>query len=217
MSDSVLHLRLMSGGRTKREESRDYYVTLRVQSGRMKAAMVQMGIRTAKELSDRSGVAKETVGQLLNFRMDPRKKRTGEWRDVTLRICRVLGMEPEHMFPSHLQYEVLTNRIEAYAEQAQLMGLENAWCPRELSVVEERDRRRTISDVLATIPPRHRRCIEGRFLEGKTLVQVGAELGVSRGRAQQIEEMALRMLRHPWRSERLARVCNFDVYDGATA
>ena len=65
-----------------------------------------------------------------------------------------------------------------------------------------------LRDVLSTLTDRERRVIELRYglLDGRTrtLEEVGAEFHVTRERIRQIEAKALRKLRHPSRSRRLA-------------
>jgi RNA polymerase primary sigma factor len=67
--------------------------------------------------------------------------------------------------------------------------------------------REQIEDVLGELTPRERRALQLRFgLEDgrrRTLEEVGAELGVTRERARQIEAEALRKLRHPKLSRKL--------------
>jgi RNA polymerase primary sigma factor len=64
-----------------------------------------------------------------------------------------------------------------------------------------------IRDCLMTLTPRERTVIERRFGlsddQEQTLTAIGREIGVTRERIRQIEESALRKLRHPSRSKRL--------------
>ena len=60
-----------------------------------------------------------------------------------------------------------------------------------------------LREVLEILPPRERRVLELRFLEGLTQQEVGERLGVSRQRVDQIEKRALRRLRHPAVTRRL--------------
>ncbi|MBI2755095.1 MAG: sigma-70 family RNA polymerase sigma factor [Chloroflexi bacterium] len=63
-----------------------------------------------------------------------------------------------------------------------------------------------IQDTLLTLTPRERRVIERRFgLVGNegTLTEIGREIGVTRERIRQIENKALRKLRHPSRAKHL--------------
>ena len=67
--------------------------------------------------------------------------------------------------------------------------------------------REQIDDVLGELTVRERRALELRFGLGdgrrRTLEEVGADLGVTRERARQIEAEALRKLRHPKLSRKL--------------
>ena len=63
-----------------------------------------------------------------------------------------------------------------------------------------------LTGLLDTLPPREARVIRLRFgFDGRphTLDEVGQKFGVTRERARQIQEQALRRLRHPRRSRRL--------------
>jgi RNA polymerase sigma factor (sigma-70 family) len=58
-----------------------------------------------------------------------------------------------------------------------------------------------ISQVLLTLTPREERVIRERFLNNKTLEEIGQTFSVTRNRIRQIEAKALRKLKHPLRSE----------------
>jgi RNA polymerase primary sigma factor len=74
-------------------------------------------------------------------------------------------------------------------------------------VAEQRLLADQIRDTLQTLSPRERRVIERRFGLGDdnddTLTAIGREIGVTRERIRQIENTALRKLRHPSRAKRL--------------
>ena len=67
--------------------------------------------------------------------------------------------------------------------------------------------REQLSTALDSLTPRERRVIEMRFgldsQSGRTLGEIGAELGLTKERIRQIEGEALRKLRHPSRSRKL--------------
>ena len=69
-----------------------------------------------------------------------------------------------------------------------------------------------MEDMLDTLAPRERRVIQLRFglIDGqqRTLEEVGRRFGVTRERVRQIEAKALRKLRHPARSAKLADYLN---------
>jgi RNA polymerase sigma factor (sigma-70 family) len=50
-----------------------------------------------------------------------------------------------------------------------------------------------VGEILADLPPRHRRILELRFLEGASVREAAAELGVSVGNAKVLQHRALRL------------------------
>jgi RNA polymerase sigma factor (sigma-70 family) len=187
--------------------SKDYYATLRIQQGRLKAAMQELGIETAAELSRRSGVTQGYIGQMLNFRLSPRAD-NGEWRAATLAICKALGSEPSELFPEHLDHEVATNRITSFVEHAQLSGGETL----QLGPVDEcqqAEMEQTLDEVLGALTDRERSVFKARYGEGKTLEEAGRDQSISAERARQIAAKALRKLRLPSRLKKLEGVCAF--------
>ncbi len=58
---------------------------------------------------------------------------------------------------------------------------------------------------LKTLPPRQEDVLRRRFFQGQTLEQIGDHYGINGERIRQIENQALRKLRHPSRYERIAR------------
>ena len=186
---------------------KDYYATLRIQQGRLKAAMQELGIATAADLSRRSGATQGDIGNLLNFRESPRAK-NGKWRAVTLAICKALGSEPSELFPEHLDYEIPTNRIASFVEHAQLSGTETL----QLGPGEEcqqAEMEQTLDEVLGTLTDRERDVLKARFWEGKTLDEIGDEQGVRGSTIRMLEAKALCKLRRPTRLEKLEGVCAF--------
>lgn len=82
---------------------------------------------------------------------------------------------------------------------------ESSDAPQEVSLRNEM--RDAIMEVLSTLDPKEAKVIAMRFglLDGReyTLEEVGEALGVTRERARQIENRAIRRLRHPSRSQKL--------------
>jgi len=191
------------------KDMNDYYATLRIQQGRLKAAMESLGIQSVSELSRRSGISAGWIGMLYNFRLSPRAY-TGKWRKATLAICEALGSEPDDVFPEHLQHEIPTNRISAFVEHAQLTGHSTLQLgPRE--ECEHAEMEQTVDEVLSTITDKERGILKARFWEGKTLEQIGKEQGKTRERIRLIEAKALRKMRHPTRLQKLNDVASFET------
>lgn len=184
---------------------KDYYATLKIQQGRLKTAMREMGIKTVAELSRRSGISQHVISGLLNFRTSPRCDYGREWRTATLAICKTLGYEANDLFPDHLDHEIPTNQITAFVEHAQLSGRG----PLQLGPCEEYERKdieQTLNDVLETLNDREQDILKARFWDNKTLEEIARDFNVTRTRIAQIEAKAIRKLGHPVRRHILEEI-----------
>jgi RNA polymerase primary sigma factor len=85
--------------------------------------------------------------------------------------------------------------------------VEDKRLPQPAEVAMDRALEEELRNQLASLPARERRVVELRFglVDGhsRTLEEVGWEFGVTRERIRQIENKALRKLRHPKRSRKL--------------
>ena len=181
---------------------KDFYATLKIQQGRIRRAMLELGIKNAAELARQSGLSQCEIGRLLNFKTSPKRKKNGEWRVSVLKIFKALSSMPEELFPEHLDYEILTNEISDFVEHAQLSGTtQKQLCPSE--ECEQTELCDTIDEVLDTLQERERDVLKARIWEGKSLTEVGDMFGVSCQMVQYIEAKALRKLRHPDRLSKL--------------
>jgi RNA polymerase primary sigma factor len=85
--------------------------------------------------------------------------------------------------------------------------IEDETIPRPVDAAAQMLLREEIQRELGALTDRERQVLEMRFGlkdgQGRTLEEVGVELGVTRERIRQIEAKALRKLRHPHRSKRL--------------
>ena len=185
----------------------DYFATLKIQQGRLKAAMLQLGITSAMELARKATVHPNDVYNLLNLRRSP--KCSEGWRPAVLAICKVLGAEPDDIFPEHLHHELPTNRIGSFVERDQLSGLSAPHLsPAEQCMQSEASN--TMLSVLDTLAPTEKTVLHSRFYRNLSLEATGAITGHSRERVRQIEAKALRKLRHPSRLSVLDHIANFN-------
>jgi RNA polymerase sigma factor (sigma-70 family) len=186
---------------------KDYYATLKIQQGRLKAAMQSAGIKTASELARKSGTNNHLIGKLLNFKMSPVTSK-GKWRQTTVKICQVLGEEPDSLFPEHLRHEIPTNQISSFVEHAQLAG-SNVQQLNPAQEYEHVETEQIIDEVLDTLSEREKSILKARFWDDKSQDQIGKEYNITGAAIQRAEVLALRKLRHPTRLERLKEVCAF--------
>ena len=180
----------------------DFYAVMKIQQGRLKRAMREMGFNSSAELARAAGVSYAEIGNLLNFKVpthySPKINNTpkrGQWRDSIIRICRVLGYEPNELFPEHLDRVVPTNCIETFSDMNQLSG---SCETRQLMPCEEAERSEVetvVSDALGKLPEREREAVVECVMNGVPYGVLGRKWKVTRARVAQIKERGLRSLR----------------------
>ena len=170
--------------------------------------MAVSGIKSAAQLARESRVNITQVCGLLNFQLKARKK-NGEWKSSTLKVCSRLGIEPEEIFPEYLEGEIITNKFDGYVEGSQIGFHEARRLNGPVDVLEKKEQLAVIEQVLETLPKREGYVIRRRFFENATIEEVGQELDLSRERIRQIEMTALRRIRNTDRIETLKKACIF--------
>lgn len=166
------------------------------------------------------GLNKNRVYALLNLQSVPAPYKIGKnygilFPDPTCqRIANLLDRDIGYLFPPGL-YQIKWPRLAVETEYERMIPLLQA--PREFlelppSQEEEQARRELRAELLkqlATLTPREEKVIRMRFGFGDfglgdgweiPLEEVGRRFGVSQTRIRQIQEKALRKLRHPSRS-----------------
>lgn len=160
-----------------------------------------------------SGFHQGVVGSLLNLKKWPYKKRgkqKGDYLKVCVELAEFFHCLPEYLFPAQLYSldEVTAEKEYSFSElpclvRAQL--LPEAKNPEEILL--EKDLSATIGQALSRLAPREEVVLRKRFglIDGdeKTLEEIGNEFGVSGESIRQIEQKALRKLRHPGRIKNL--------------
>jgi len=202
----------------------DYEVTVRVRNNRILLTMRERGIGSIRELSDRAGITRNHVYNLINMCVAAKQKRNGEWIPTVLAIAKVLDVHPEALFSEEqLDLELETHMLRFGAgsmKQLQSPGTRMLNPPKDPNEeCENSESRDAIMEQLHTLPEQQQVVMKMRFgLDGYqelTLEGVGKELGVTRERVRQIEAKALRALRHPKRIRKLDSA--FDVYCGGAS
>ena len=162
---------------------------------------------TLLEAAKKIGISSATLIKMIHFKWvptdDKKNQKTAE------KLCKFFGRELDELFPPEiidvariLQNEQILNK------DIELLCLDEI--PRNLLSYEENfdefELREVVNKALNTLTERQQKVIRMRFgFDGKkyTLDEVGAELGVQKERARQIEGRALKILQHPTRSKML--------------
>jgi len=116
--------------------------------------MRDAGIDSVAEIARRAEVSPQSLGDVINLKLSPRKPSDGQWRDVVVRMAGVLQCDPEDLFSEAQEIMALpSNSRTAYLDEPQVMALssanmeESTWAKLEvqklLSCLSERERRIT--------------------------------------------------------------------------
>ena len=169
----------------------DYAVKVTVRNGRILSLMKKEGFETLTALATAAGVSYTYLVDTVGLKRKPLGK-GGDWTDAALKISIALKVPPEDLWSDAQQdMKLEQNSTEVFMDEAQVAG-----------ILSGHDMSRAIAmknDVLAAIGhlrPREQQVIKGRFLEDKSLEEVGAEMQVGRERIRQIEAKALRKMKH---------------------
>lgn len=165
----------------------DYRIKISISNGRILRLMDEAGIETQVELARRAGLGVGDVNAIIKMRRMP-KRHNGDWSDAARRIATILGVTPEEMFTDTQANGVLEqNNFEAYLTEAQMGSL----CGPDVAThLEHKD---TVARLMEALPDRYRRVITARMADA-TYADIGEEMGVSKGRVQQIEAKGIRMM-----------------------
>ena len=177
--------------------SDEFRVSIKVRNNLLLTA-IERSYKTVRLASEASGVAVTTVYALINMLLSPMDTQK-QWRRSVLLLCDALGVLPDEIF-AESQYESLaTNRAEFNAGMNYIARLMEVKTP--LQLLEAKGSRDALNSLLKTLNPQEESVLRMRLFDEITFEECGKQLGVTRGRVQQIEAKALRKLRHPKRSE----------------
>lgn len=150
------------------------------------------------------------VGAFLNLTLSPYCS-TGV-RSAARTLADLGKMLVEDLFPKDLYDGLIPRQMVAEIPSSSYLSLSAAkhvaLPPTQDDVIQRAELREALEAVLHTISPREQRVMVARYgLDGGdewTLSEVAEMLGVTIERARQIEQKALRHLRHPSRTRHLA-------------
>lgn len=134
---------------------------------------------------------------LLNLSVSPFDSR-GHYRTICLRLSDILKIPVADLFPPAL-YKL--ERTEAVMEVS-FLSLPEARAALQLpspttpeDEVADAELKSLIQESLLDLPPLERAAVHGRYIEEKTLTEIGAKIGFSRERVRQLSEQGLARIR----------------------
>jgi RNA polymerase sigma factor (sigma-70 family) len=194
----------------------EYRIKVTVRNNLLLNAIEAAGYRTQSEFARAAGMSPSNVNALVAMREPPIGNK-GEFSLHAKQIMEVLGAAPSDLWTdAQLTMRLKKNTGEFGLNQKGVEQLLEAHVatmtlPDPMDALIAKEERNVVSEVIKTLTPRQERVVRKRFgigarndVEG-TLDEVGASEDVSRERVRQIENKALRKLRHPSRAEILAK------------
>jgi len=180
--------------------SPEYRLVIKVRNGALCRAMDAAGIKTAAEMSRRSGITQGMIGKYLGLKIRP-LRRDLTWRIDVIRLSEFFRCLPEDLFPRRLVEKVLPKTcVTVDLTESQIEGLIGQRGELNGETKLLRDETSTmIINGLARLSPREERVLRMRFgfngTKAMSLDECASEFGVTRERVRQIEARGLRRLK----------------------
>ena len=157
---------------------------------------------TAKEMARNIGIPYTTYLQYEGMTQNPYNKK-GEWRGPARKIAEYFLVTPDYLFPEAVtRMEKIKGELKVNVDEVAAFLYETQKTMQALpdNIVEQHELELDSRRCLECLDCRSRYIVELRCgfnpCGSHTYGEIGARLGISKGRVQQIETAALRSLRH---------------------
>jgi len=192
--------------------SAEYRIEVKVKNNNILKLIEKRGYSTVGEfcrLNPTLSKDVSTIGELVNLKLSPLSSNS-EYRPVVYRLCDALECMPEDLFTETQMTTALeTNKRILQVNEAEMkFTLENMNNQKSLEqILDEGDLGKKVVEVLETLTPREEKIIGMRFgINGYSetpMDEIAKYFDVSRNRIKQIQQTALRKLRHLSRADGL--------------
>ena len=189
---------------------KDFVVVSKIYNNQLRQRREELELSCPK-FAEKIGVSYARYLDYETLKSNP-YKRSGELTDVALKICEFHGLSADELFPQAIEQlakRIVTHQFDA-SEVRMFMastGAARLLVPSPDEFLEDYDLCCTTRKVLATLTPREEKVLRMRFGIGEekefTCKEIGDDFEITPSRATQIEDKALRKLRHPSRSKKV--------------
>lgn len=184
----------------------DYAVTIKISNGRLRTAMNNAGFKSVYQLCKHAQLSPTEVGKLINMKSAP-LNRSGQWRDVVVKLADALGVMPDDLFnASQRTMAIQKNHVTKFISEHEVHRLAVAEMNagrleflQDNAAIEELQEEAMsglcegmMEEVLT---PREAKILRLHTMEGMPYSEVGKQFDISLERVRQIELKALRKLR----------------------
>jgi len=194
----------------------EYKLEIKVKNNLILSKLKQKGYDSIPKFCKDHDICYTSISKFINLSQSPLSAKNGDWRPVILKFCDALQCSPDQIFTEQQKHCTGVTRREVLISEAEIKNyLEHISNDQYLLPLEDQiDKEKLenklenkMNEVLDTLTQIEKKVLHMRFginmNTDHTLEQTGKEIGVSKERIRQIEDNALRKLRHPMRSEML--------------
>lgn len=193
---------------------KDYRVTVKVRNNNILSAAEAAGYTSMPKLADAIGWNYAALNDLVNMTLSP-FDRNGKVRVQVDALCALLNVAFDDLFSLQQCEALATNRKTVEVDAEQMFALIHQ-PDDQLQIGLADERRAVVAAVLDTLTDREKDVIDRRMglngFEEMTLHAIAEEFGVTQERIRQIEQKALRKLRHPSRADDLREFAETKPY-----
>lgn len=183
----------------------EYRVKVSVRNNLLLTAIESAGFKTLASFAEECGISATELSLYVGLKRSPILS-SGNFSNAAKAIMETLGAAPCELWTDRqLMMALESNSSERSASEDDIKHLiachvESMTLPDPFSEVSAAEESRIINDALLKLSPRQAEILRmrnGINHEEMTLSQVAAVFGISADRVRQIEQGALRKLRHP--------------------
>jgi RNA polymerase sigma factor (sigma-70 family) len=190
-------------------EGKDYILQIKVRNGPLLRAYRMRGFRSLKQLSVAAGISYQSLLKYFSLQKAPITK-SGGWARNALALAKTLRLPPDSLFPEHHLDKALaksSGEIEVSRDELMLMMADHSQQNPEEKLISDQSTAK-LMESFSCLTPREERVLRMRFGLGDDDAQthdaVALKLQLTRERIRQIENKAIRKIRHPDRLRKLA-------------
>jgi RNA polymerase sigma factor (sigma-70 family) len=185
---------------------KDFRVNIRVTNANIQRSIEGMGYASIPKWCEDFGYNYSTLNGYIALKISPLDK-YGNIKQSAEQLCNLLGESFDSIFSEHQRDALKTNRASVDVSFDEIVPMLTSDGSELLDVVYAKEKNAALHKGLGTLTPRERDVLLLRNNidtgEEKTLEAVADTLGVSRERVRQLEQTALRKMRHPDRADYL--------------
>jgi RNA polymerase sigma factor (sigma-70 family) len=172
----------------------DYRLEIRIKNARLHDA-IHAKFKSVKEFCDDNGLQYTSVCALLRMELEARQPSTGNWREVTQKVCDALGEFPDDLFNERQQFGKQLEKFRAIHVSEHAIKWLSASDSDPALMANDESQKAIVSSAISQLPERMQRVLKLHIYEDKTIEETGVSLGIGRERARQILLDSFRKLR----------------------